>query len=655
MIKNATWEFPANQGGVEYAFQDASREHFAGNPLHHLVREIIQNSLDAKDPGRPIVTVTFTETTPHADEICVDGLRKHVQSCLDQAISDSTPEAEKAYREALEILDTERICCLKIQDTGTTGLQGSNWGALVYKEGAVQKGNNAPGGSFGIGKNAVFTVTDIYTVFYSTRYLNRRKKKGRVEQMQGKARLMTHPDPDPANKVKPANKAKKLQHMGFFRMPNEKPIDGNKIPDFFRLKESGTGIFIIGFNPRTKNWVETMTSAVIENFFYAIHHKKLVVEIIPAKESPYRRQRRGNKKSAQPVNIDHETIDHLFQSQPKQSYHYHYYKAIRDKEPRQTQKIPKLGALDLYITIGEGPRRTAYINRNGMLITDSTEQKVNPIAPLRRSLWPDYTSVVMPTTDQGDKWLRTMENPSHDSILPGHLREPKAQQEAKNALKKARTSIREIIDDETEIDQRGDTINLQELAAMFPDEFNPDAPNNQALQTQLIPTRPTRPDAQIRLEADDPYDTTLENTDELNTDELQEGGSSVSHEENTNEGDSGGNGGSSGDGNDLKKVVPARPTRLLSPRIFPKGKRELIIAFTASDDRPVRLALTPRGSELKNRENSITITNATVLQPKDRKINLEDGVVSLTSKAEERVKIRITTDHDIDNQAFTIG
>ena len=261
MIKNATWQFPANQGGVEYAFQDASREHFAGNPLHHLVREIIQNSLDAKDPGRPIVTVTFTETTATRDEICVDGLRKHVQSCLDQARSDSTPEAEKAYREALEILDTERICCLKIQDTGTTGLQGSNWGALVYKEGAVQKGNNAPGGSFGIGKNAVFTVTDIYTVFYSTRYLNRRKKKGRVEQMQGKARLMTHPDPDPANKVKPANKAKKLQHMGFFRMPNEKPIDGNKIPDFFRLKESGTGIFIIGFNPRTKNWVETMTSS----------------------------------------------------------------------------------------------------------------------------------------------------------------------------------------------------------------------------------------------------------------------------------------------------------------------------------------------------------------------------------------------------------
>lgn len=637
MIKNATWQFPANQGGVEYAFQDASREHFAGNPLHHLVREIIQNSLDAKDPGRPIVTVTFTETTATRDEICVDGLRKHVQSCLDQAISDSIPEAEKAYREALEILHTERIRCLKIQDTGTTGLQGSNWGALVYKEGAVQKGNNAPGGSFGIGKNAVFTVTDIYTVFYSTRYLNRRKKKGRVEQMQGKARLMTHPDPDPANKVK------RLQHMGFFRMPNGKPIDGNKIPDFFRLKESGTGIFIIGFNPRTENWVETMTSAVIENFFYAIHHKKLVVKIIPAMES------------AQPVNINHETIDHLFQSQPKQSYHYHYYKAIRDKEPRQTQKISKLGALDLYITIGEGPRRTAYINRNGMLITDSTEQKVNPIAPLRRSLWPDYTSVVMPTTDQGDKWLRTMENPSHDSILPGHLREPKAQQEAKNALKEARTSIREIIDDETEIDQRGDTINLQELAAMFPDEFNPDAPNNQALQTQLIPTRPTRPDAQSMLEADDPYDTTLENTDELNTDELQEGGSSVSSEENTNEDDSGGNGGSSGDGNDLKKVVPARPTRLLRPRIFPKGKRELIIAFTASDDSPVRLALTPRGSELKNRENSITITNATVLQPKDRKISLENGVVSLTSKAEERVKIRITTDHDIDNQAFTIG
>ena len=60
------------------------------------------------------------------------------------------------------------------------------------------------------------------------------------------------------------------------------------------------------------------------------------------------------------------------------------------REPIRIKDNSDLGDLDLYLLLDEGPRRTAYVNRMGMLISDSTEQKVNPVSPRRSSLWPGF-------------------------------------------------------------------------------------------------------------------------------------------------------------------------------------------------------------------------------------------------------------------------
>ena len=75
------------------------------------------------------------------------------------------------------------IPCLRVQDTGTMGLNDARWKALVLQEGAVSKGGGAPGGSYGIGKNAVLNVSDLQTVFYSTRLIEGRK--GLVTKLRG--------------------------------------------------------------------------------------------------------------------------------------------------------------------------------------------------------------------------------------------------------------------------------------------------------------------------------------------------------------------------------------------------------------------------------------------------------------------------------------
>ena len=580
MSNKPSWQFPPRNGGIEF-IQDPSSAYFSDDPLPKLVREVVQNSLDAKEPGltNP-VEVGFTETGVEANLIGTAELKEHLMACLDRAKDDKRPNAQADYERALKTLGSNRIRCLQIVDSGTTGLKGSTWDSLVFQEGSVQKSGDAPGGSYGIGKNAVFNVSDFRTVFYSTRCLERRE--GRVKKLQGKATLMAHPNPK--------NEKESLQHIGFFTMPGGNPILTREIPDFFRLNEVGTGVFIMGFNPRSARWVREVTAAVIGNFFYAIHHKNLVVRI-SAQESE--------------VVVTHETLDWLFESHAPDTPSYHYYKAIRDYKSVTTDAIHKIGLLNVYLSIGSGPRRTAYINRNGMLITDSREQKANPISPRGSSLWPDFAAVVVPATGEGDQWIRKTENPSHDSMSPRQFFENRERQEADKRFKEARDAIRKVINEAAQVEKYGDTSNLSELAAMFPDEFDPNAPGNTVLATRTTPTTPTRPQGNLS-EVQATYERMLQNTDEN-----QEGGNSGSNstqDDNTddeNDDNGGDEGGSHSRGDDLsrksreKRERPARPPRLRHPRFIPTGSSAATVAFTVTDSPPrqVNLELTPAGGE----------------------------------------------------------
>ena len=96
-----------------------------------------------------------------------------------------------------------------------------------------------------------------------------------------------------------------------------------------------------------------VTRAIIDNFFFVVHHKKLIVKIEPE----------GNDQ----VIVNHETLDGLFETLSSDKPAHHYCKTIRDKELERTVGIGKIGPLNVHLAVGSGPRRTAYVNRNGML------------------------------------------------------------------------------------------------------------------------------------------------------------------------------------------------------------------------------------------------------------------------------------------------
>ena len=619
-LASPTWRFPLRSGGIDYV-NDPSSTHFSDAPIAKLVRELIQNSLDAKHDGfdEP-VTVTFSETSVKRGLIGGAALQRHLQSCLDRATGDDRSDMVDVYTNALSAIKRRDIPCLKVQDTGTMGLNDARWKALVIQEGAVSKGSGAPGGSYGIGKNAILNVSDLKTVFYSTRLVEGRK--GLVTKLQGKATLTGHSDPNDSNDD--------LQHIGFYSLKEGRPTMGLKIPEFFQLAETGTGVFIMGFNPHASDWVDQVATAAIENFFYAIHHQNLTVEIVPQDGSS--------------VRIDHQTIDYLFERlAPINRDAVHYYRAIRDLAEdavEVTRRFRDLGRLRAYIVFCEGaPRRIAHINRNGMLITDSREQKVNPLAPRGRSLWPDFVAVVVPDTDAGDLWLRRMENPSHDSLSTGPLRSEEERRDADRRLRQARRELGDIIERKAEIDKYGEASNIDELADILPDQN--DILGDRTLTTQVVETRSTPSDV-------------VEMAEEIEDEGGGEG-------EDAGDGSGGGKGTEEGGGAGRNGNRPVRHrdqrTLLRRVRYIPLSSSEAIVAFNPSSDPPreVRLSLTPAGTDRDPRgTRPVAITEATKVGDVEEPLPVSDGEIVFTPDSSDRVTIRVIADSDLDRLAFRL-
>ena len=621
-----TWVFPPRNGGIDYV-NDPSGPHFSDAPIAKLVRELIQNALDAKHDGfAGPVTVTFSETSVKRGLIGGAVLQHHLQSCLHR-ISGDRPDRADVYTNALSVIKRRDIPCLKVQDAGTVGLNDARWKALVLQEGAVSKGGGAPGGSYGIGKNAILNVSDLQTVFYSTRLVEGRK--GLVTKLQGKATLNGHPDP--------SGSGEDLQHIGFYSLQNGEPIMGKGIPKFFQLAETGTCVFIMGFNPRSSDWVEKVATAVVENFFYAIHHQDLTIEIVP--------------KDERPVTIDHQTIDYCFgHLTPINRNARHYYRAIRDAskgEVQITERFRGLGRLRAYIVFDEGsPRRVAHINRNGMLISDSREQKVNPLAPRGRSLWPDFACVIVPDTDVGDLWLRRMENPSHDALSSGHLRSEADRREADSQLRRARQKLRSIIDQMAEVDRYGDVTNIDELAELLPDQDG--GPGDRVLTTHVIETRSNLANMLTIITGES------ESKGGGEGEELGDGTGGGGEQDDEDEG--GGQGhGEEGD----------RPTRHWERRAVLKGVRyislssdEAIIAFNPASNPPreVRLSLAPAGTERDPRGiRRVAITKATRVGEVEEPLTITDGEITYTPESNARVTIRIVANGNLDRQSFRLA
>lgn len=436
-----SWYFPPTGGGIEQDFHHPGQEAFkARGAWNNIIREIIQNSLDASATNTKPVHVDIELNKVPTSAIGPIDLSIHIEAVFEGAIKHQQEEAIQIYEHALNILKEPNIDVLSIIDSNTTGLQQKNLNALVYREGASEKTGNA-GGSYGIGKHAPFIVSAIKTVFYSTTYTNPKK----TEQCIGKSILSAHDNP----------KGAKLQHVGFgTNIPTKdgcqpRPMIGSDIYKDFRLKNTGTGVFILGFTPPTKQWKRGAIQSIAKNFFDAIHNEKLTVTVC------------GEQ-------IVKNTLSSLLDNAGDTQKSHWYYKTIKKPDGVKTIEVNEIRFDIKYIINRDDlPNRIAYLNRMGMLITDSKQKGSNPFAVTFGS-YLKYVAVVQANDDETDQLIRKMEPPSHKSIDPDRIISEKIRNNYKANLKDANKQIEKILRDVIGEGMKGEIIYANETIDFFP-------------------------------------------------------------------------------------------------------------------------------------------------------------------------------------------
>lgn len=594
------WHFPPTGGGISYGLVDSGQEFFRNNAWEQTIREIIQNSLDAADDRKSgPVSVNISEIMVPASEIGAADLARHMLMVVDEAKKDKSRDGEKFYKDAIRMLGQNEIRVLAITDTNTTGLVDKKWDTLIHTEGtSLKEGMGAAGGNFGIGKNAPYVVSALKTVCYSTRYLS----AGRTEKFISRCKIASHKNPDDPDEM--------LQHVGFgtkskFKKKVATPATiGSQIYDKFRLKQQGSGIFIMGFEPRLRNWVRVAKKSIAHNFFMAIHEKKLKILI-------------GSDQ------INHETLDTIFEDGDIKEHTRHYYHIIRDKNSIGYDIDGKFGKFRLMLKTDDEdlPNHVAYVNRKGMFITDARSFKRNPFYEKIGSGWAKYAAVIVAGDDRTDMEIRKMEPPNHKTIEYERTRDSRERREVEDKLREIRSRVSYLITQELNKNNNDRSVNLSELADILP--FPSDSGKGEIMNGGL------EDGGLLDIRVIDPAPATDEIKNEPGADDPGEEG-----------GEQGGKG--AGDSSDDAVGDVHRHTRrssmLTKPRVV-RGKDTLRVAFTPSKSsrKKICLAIMPAGEERKN-EASIPLNQNQVRSSSDA-VEIRNNLMYMTPKQGRRVVI----------------
>ena len=475
-----SWHFPPTGGGIE-VIQESATTNFRESPLDKFVREVLQNSTDAHDHNAGPVEVTFREAFYPSELFGAEVLIEHTEAAWFAASEENQPKLADQYQNAAETLRMPTIRCLNIADRNTTGLSGYKWDALLTKAGAIRKDQTTAGGRFGIGKNAVFNVSTAKTAFYYTCFQDGTgRKRHRVEKWMGKSVLTAHTIGEET-----------LQHIGFYRHIDGQPISGSAVPETFRMKTApgqpntppnGTTITVLGFEPQSADWPQEIAKSAAANFFCAIHSDQLVVTVVDFD---------GNE-----TRIDRNTLKNIFAKHDRNSNRedpfsraHSYYKAIRGQGDVAEVRLPAPidGEVEARIVLHDGPSRSAYVNWNGMFVTDSKEFPKNPFHIRTPQYCPDYTIIITPKDEMTNEFIRDLENVAHDEVQPNSIEDLDQQRKVKQSFQNGRRQLMELVNTGIERDIASGNRNLRHLADIIGDETGDD--NDEAGQPHKLTTR----------------------------------------------------------------------------------------------------------------------------------------------------------------------
>lgn len=392
--KNCKWYFADQPNVQEVGPNNAMEQSFKNHPYAALVRESIQNSLDAVDDKSEPVQVVFSFREMNGcDYPEFFSLKEHIMGCLDYYSNNYNAKAiyEPMMKFFADNTHHDHLGYIRVSDYNTKGMSyekdktDSPFYAFVRSAGVSAKDDTSAGGSFGFGKAAYYLLSPISTIMVSTC-----TKKG-DRFFEGASSLCTH-----------TYRGKKKVAFGYYDDQDGKPISNEAdIPAHFRRAEPGTDINILGFKMEYKDEaVKEMIEAVLRNFWFAIYEGKLEVNVNDV------------------VNITKNTIADLMEEyfegiedNTRKAGYYNprpYFDAVRfantsSKYRLIEDKLPLLGHVCFYVFKCKGAvDKIAYMRAPQMLVY-SQKNKTNY----------GMYGVFYCDSEEGNDLLRNMENPAH--------------------------------------------------------------------------------------------------------------------------------------------------------------------------------------------------------------------------------------------------
>lgn len=454
------WRFLTNEGQEEEGLGHAGIETFKGSPFPGLARESAQNSLDAclKGPGGehlPIRMVFRQQSVPRDSIPEVSALQDTFNACLARSKARGIRKDAQFFELACDAIRKPTINILTVEDYGTTGLVGPSvpgkpFHALVKGSGVSQKSSSDAGGSFGIGKNAAFAVSQFRTVFYSTLFGDATNPNYLA---QGKAILVSHTDTQGGEK----------RGIGYCGLSDFRAIESARLlPAWLQRSELGTTVASLGFQ-HEDSWEWQMVESLVRNFFAAINDGTVCFEVI----------REGDA----PIVVSRDSIGELFEkdtvkraseeagSKADLMFAEAMYHALTSAETKVFEEsFGTFGRFRFRLLEGANlPRKIGFL-RNGMYLTDNLRHFGHPLA--RFSLSRDFVGVVEPLDFETSGRVRELENPRHDELSADRLDDAKARSLAKTNMRKLGKWLRDVIREETSTPPEAEML-LDEMNRFF--------------------------------------------------------------------------------------------------------------------------------------------------------------------------------------------
>ena len=413
-MKQLKWgSFTKTKNGEWNGLNNAAIYSFNGNIVNSFVREMFQNSIDARDKDsldksgklKPLLIKINYKNIGQEDFPDFDGFYE-----IFKQIAGSSPNKSNTqfFNNAFKALgDKRKIPFFIYEDYNTVGLTGTDrdpeksFNACVISEGISVKSESTAGGSFGIGKNAIYGLSQLRTVFYSSVDTD-----GNFV-FQGKAKLASYYDSD-------GNTKDNKIYCGIeeeFRSIREVGFIADLADGLFTRELPGLSQYAI-CPIENDHWPEEFSKAILRNYWMLLEKGELEVSLYKEDELIQTIQKSNLEemllKYFEPDNYQPDNIS------PKGNP-WEFYNCFKNGVEIISDNIEDLGNVKfVYNEIDNHNTNAVAFLRNDMVVYTESIWGFGSIG---------YSGIFLCNDDKGNEILRAMEPPTHDSFSADRLQE----------------------------------------------------------------------------------------------------------------------------------------------------------------------------------------------------------------------------------------